>query len=83
VLEVVDHGPGLPDGPAERVFDNFYRGPAAAVGGVGLGLAVCRAIAAAHGGKIQAVSREGGALFRVWFPDDGAPPRLEDLEDVA
>lgn len=82
VLEVVDKGPGLP-GPAERVFDKFYRGPGAAVGGVGLGLAVCRAIAAAHGGKIQAVSREGGALFRVWFPDDGAPPRLEDFEDVA
>jgi two-component system sensor histidine kinase KdpD len=83
VLEVVDKGPGLPDGPAERVFDKFYRGPDAAIGGVGLGLAVCRAIAAAHGGKIQAVSRENGALFRVWFPDDGAPPRLEDLEDVA
>lgn len=88
VLEVVDRGPGLPDGPAERVFEKFYRGPDAAVGGVGLGLAVCRAIAAAHGGKIQAVSREGGALFRVWFPDDGAPPHLDDaeslpLEDVA
>lgn len=78
VLEVVDRGPGLPEGPTEQVFEKFYRGPDARAGGVGLGLAVCRAIAKAHGGKIQAVTREGGALFRVWFPDDGAPPQLED-----
>jgi K+-sensing histidine kinase KdpD len=79
VLEIADRGPGLPEGPAEQVFEKWFRGNSTRVGGVGLGLAVCRAIAVAHGGIIEAVRRDGGgALFRVRFPDDGAPPNLED-----
>ena len=60
------------------------RGHDAAVGGVGLGLAVCRAIAAAHDGSIEAVSRPAAARsFRVWFPDDGAPPQSRDAEALS
>jgi two-component system sensor histidine kinase TtrS len=49
---------------------------------VGLGLAVCRAIALAHGGRIEASRQPDGtgSVFRVWFPDDGAPPTFA-LED--
>ncbi|HSD90508.1 MAG TPA: DUF4118 domain-containing protein [Kofleriaceae bacterium] len=88
VIEVMDRGPGLPEGPPDQVFEKFFRGPGARVGGVGLGLTVCRAIAHAHGGKIEAASRDGGgSVFRVWFPDSGTPPQLEDedapMEDKA
>jgi len=81
ILEVADRGPGLPPGPPRQVFDKFFRGAHAAAGGVGLGLAVCRGIAVAHHGTIDALPREGGgAVFRVVFPDDGAPPKLDDME---
>jgi two-component system sensor histidine kinase KdpD len=84
LIEVSDHGPGLPPGPADQVFEKFFRGRGANSGGVGLGLTVCRAIAVAHGGRIEAATRDGGgARFRVWFPDDGAPPRLDDAPEPA
>jgi two-component system sensor histidine kinase KdpD len=77
VLEVADRGPGLPPGPPRQVFEKFFRGEGAHRGGVGLGLAVCRGIAAAHHGTIEALARDGGgAAFRVHFPDDGVPPGL-------
>ena len=72
VIEVADRGPGLPPGPLDQVFDKFYRGKTA-VPGAGLGLAVCRGIATAHGGTIEALRRsDGGARFVARFPD-GAP----------
>ena len=78
-FEVVDRGPGLPVGEEERVFEKFYRGPAAAHGsGVGLGLAICRGIVEAHGGRIVAANRPGGgAAFTVWLPLEGEPPVVE------
>jgi two-component system sensor histidine kinase KdpD len=77
-IEVLDRGPGLPPGPPRQVFDKFFRGEQAAAGGVGLGLAVCRGIALAHHGTIDAIRRDGGgASFRAWFPDDGHPPNVE------
>jgi two-component system sensor histidine kinase KdpD len=53
ILRVTDRGPGVPDGDLHRIFDRFYRreGPWA---GVGLGLALCKAIVEAHGGIIWA-----------------------------
>ena len=55
-LVVADDGPGLPAGiEPEALFEKFRRGRSeGAVGGVGLGLAICRAIARAHGGEIRA-----------------------------
>jgi two-component system sensor histidine kinase KdpD len=83
LIEVGDRGPGLPDGPPEQVFEKFFRGRGAKAGGVGLGLTVCRAIAIAHGGRIEAAARDGGgATFRVWFPDDGEPPRIGDAPEL-
>jgi len=73
---VADHGPGIPYGHEEKLFEKFYQTRReAAQSGVGLGLAICRAIAEAHGGRISSYNRpEGGAVFEVNLPFDQAPP---------
>jgi two-component system sensor histidine kinase KdpD len=77
VLEVSDHGPGLP-ADAERLFEKFQRGQHAGVAGVGLGLSICRGIAEAHGGTLSAANRaEGGARFRMRLPAAPGAPSLE------
>ena len=74
-LDVCDRGPGLPRGTESRVFEKFFRAAPGMAPGVGLGLAICRAIAHAHGGSIVAVNREGGGVcFRVKLPLAGTPP---------
>jgi two-component system sensor histidine kinase KdpD len=67
---VDDDGPGLPPGESARLFDKFHRGTEeSAVSGVGLGLAICRAIIRAHGGSIEALQRPGGgARFDLTLP---------------
>ncbi len=72
-LVVRDHGPGLPpslSGPDRTPFDKFTRGHAeSAIPGVGLGLAICKAIARAHGGDITAdMAQGGGAQFHLTLP---------------
>jgi two-component system sensor histidine kinase KdpD len=68
-LEVRDRGPGFAAGEQERIFEKFYRGRTDGNRGGGLGLAICRAIAQAHGGSIRAANRDGGgAIFRVCLP---------------
>jgi two-component system sensor histidine kinase KdpD len=60
-ISVADEGPGVPAGEEELIFDKLYRGtgrPPAP--GAGLGLAICRGIAQAHGGTIMAQNRPGG-----------------------
>ena len=76
VVSVADRGPGIPKGEEERIFTKFYRASAdRRVGGVGLGLAICRAIVNAHGGRIWAESRDGGgAVFRLALPQKDPPP---------
>jgi two-component system sensor histidine kinase KdpD len=75
VVEVADSGPGIPAGEETKLFDKFYRlQREAAQSGVGLGLAISRAIIAAHGGTISAANRvQGGVLFRFELPAGGAP----------
>jgi two-component system sensor histidine kinase KdpD len=64
-----DDGPGFPAGDPSRLFDKFQRGNGeGAIAGVGLGLAICRAIARAHGGDIHAIARAGGARFEFTLP---------------
>jgi two-component system sensor histidine kinase KdpD len=80
-LWVEDRGPGLPAGSESQIFEKFARAGGAG-GGVGLGLAICRAIAVAHGGRIDARNREGGgASFRVMLPSGGEPPALPTDEE--
>src|SRR6478735_9180436 len=54
---VADRGPGIPKAEEARVFDKFYRVSGAEGGGVGLGLAICKGIAMAHGGQISVSNR--------------------------
>ena len=77
---VADDGPGLRPGSEETVFDKFTRGEReSALPGVGLGLAICRAIVEAHGGTIRAgASNLGGAAFDFSLPAD-PPPELDLL----
>jgi two-component system sensor histidine kinase KdpD len=78
-LEVADRGPGIPSGFQDRIFDKFFRLPEAREGGVGLGLAICRAVVQAHGGSIHAENRPGGgSCFHVALPLDGIPPEPPD-----
>lgn len=74
-LRVDDHGAGLPPGREETIFEKFERGrKESATPGVGLGLAICRAILRAHGGDIHGQTRpEGGARFAITLPR-GEPP---------
>jgi len=82
VLTVRDHGPGLPAallGHEQKLFDKFTRGEAeSATPGVGLGLAICKAVVSAHGGEIAAGNaRDGGAEFTVTLPRREPPEPAE------
>jgi signal transduction histidine kinase len=72
VIEVDDDGPGIPDCERERVFEPFHRGEPSrsrATGGAGLGLAVVRSVARAHGGDAALHNRaEGGLRARAHLP---------------
>jgi two-component system, OmpR family, sensor kinase len=59
-VEVTDTGPGLPPSLGDRAFEPFVRGPDAVGPGSGLGLAIVRAVAEAHGGRVEAVNAPGG-----------------------
>jgi two-component system sensor histidine kinase KdpD len=75
-LVVEDDGPGLPPGDPELLFAKFQRGRSESdVPGAGLGLAICRAIAEAHGGRARAMNRTGGgARFELTLPTKAPSP---------
>jgi two-component system sensor histidine kinase KdpD len=76
-VEVADHGPGLPPGEEDRVFDKFYRGKPTDGRGAGLGLSICQGIVKAHGGRIWAQNLpEGGVAFLFTLPLSEAPPAV-------
>jgi two-component system sensor histidine kinase KdpD len=79
-LIVADRGPGIPPDALERVFEIFYRAPGEKhPRGYGLGLAICRAVAVAHGGNIRAENRpKGGTRFIVTLPLEAAAPEHGD-----
>jgi two-component system sensor histidine kinase KdpD len=83
VIEVAveDRGPGLPRGREDAMFEKFTRGdPESSIPGVGLGLAICRAIVSAHGGSIRALNRDdGGARFVFTLPA-GTPPAIAETD---
>jgi two-component system sensor histidine kinase KdpD len=81
-LSVADDGPGLPPGREEAVFQKFTRGNAeSATPGVGLGLAICRAIVESHGGRIFGQNRHGGgAAFTLTLPLGNPPAATVETE---
>jgi two-component system, OmpR family, sensor histidine kinase KdpD len=79
-VAVADRGPGVPDDLAPRLFEAYYRAPAAAGGGkdgVGLGLSIVKSIVEAHNGRVGVERRAGGGA-RFWFelPVVGGKPHL-------
>jgi two-component system sensor histidine kinase MprB len=76
-LQVRDHGPGFADEDRPLVFDRFYRSAAArSMPGAGLGLAIVREVAEAHGGTVAAENaRDGGAIVRLSL-NGAARPRV-------
>jgi two-component system, OmpR family, sensor histidine kinase KdpD len=84
-VSVSDNGPGLPKGQEEAVFQKFMRGEReSATPGVGLGLAICRAIIAAHQGGIVAINRpDGGATFTFTLPLGNPPVAAAEAEAQA
>ena len=84
ILDVTDHGPGMTQEQARRVFERFYRADQArtrATGGSGLGLAIVRALVAAQGGVTSVRTAVGeGATFRIALPL--APEALGHPDDT-
>ncbi|HEY3481842.1 MAG TPA: HAMP domain-containing sensor histidine kinase, partial [Streptomyces sp.] len=81
VIEVSDHGPGIPEDVLPHVFDRFYKADAsrARSEGSGLGLSIAMENAHIHGGDITAAnSPDGGAVFTLRLP---VRPRSEDADD--
>lgn len=74
VIAVRDRGPGVPLAQRELIFEAFQRGLSAAPRGAGVGLAVCRAIARAHGGELWLRARShGGSSFELVLPVQDQP----------
>jgi signal transduction histidine kinase len=70
-VHVCDRGPGVPEAMRERIFEPFFRlpGHAEQAGGVGLGLALVKQIAARHGGSVRCEARPGGgSRFVIELP---------------
>ena len=82
-LWVRDEGPGVAADDQERIFDRFARASDSRrrSEGAGLGLAIVRAIAEAHGGRVSLSSRPGaGATFTLVLPADGSEALEQDRE---
>ncbi len=82
-IEVRDHGPGIDDVTARKVFERFYRSDFARSresGGSGLGLAIVAAIVAGHDGRVGvAHTPDGGATFVVELPTGNSQPEHTGL----
>ncbi len=71
IASIIDDGPGLPNNELEQVFQPFYRTAAARASsapGTGLGLAVCRSIARAHGGDVRLLQTREGFMAELRVP---------------
>src|SRR5438552_3808045 len=76
-VEIADRGPGLPRGEEERVFEKFHRGGVTSERGAGLGLAICKGIVQAHGGRVWAHNLpEGGTAFFFTLPLTETTPAM-------
>ncbi|HEX3835126.1 MAG TPA: HAMP domain-containing sensor histidine kinase [Solirubrobacteraceae bacterium] len=82
---VRDHGPGLPAGSHDRLFERFWRdqtGRSRGPGGAGLGLAIVKAVAHAHHAEVRAEDApDGGAVFRVTIPLAPSAPAVRATAD--
>ncbi|HUF75386.1 MAG TPA: PAS domain-containing sensor histidine kinase, partial [Longimicrobiales bacterium] len=72
-LSVSDTGPGIPPRLLENLFDRFSQSEDDRAGGAGLGLAIVRGVAEAHGGEVMVESDVGGTTFTIRLPRGSAP----------
>ncbi|MFF2030797.1 ATP-binding protein [Arthrobacter sp. NPDC058192] len=86
VIEVRDHGPGVPDGEAARIFERFYRADTSRTretGGSGLGLAIVAAIVGSHSGSVRVATTDGGGATLVvsipFLDEDAIKPSAAEL----
>jgi two-component system sensor histidine kinase KdpD len=72
IITVMDRGCGIKNEEKERIFERFFRGAGlkeSAIPGIGIGLAICQALVAAHNGEITATPRSGGGtIFKIVLP---------------
>lgn len=84
VLEIIDHGEGIPPQIREKIFQRFWRADTSRTretGGSGLGLAIVSSIVAAHNGSVEADETPGGgATFRVSLPLADSPAAPQPLQ---
>ena len=82
-VTVVDNGPGIRPGSEQEIFNKFSRGVReSAISGVGLGLAICKAIVEAHGGSISVANRGGrGAAFTFTLPISKEQPLAPEADE--
>ena len=87
IVEVMDNGPGIAGDELPRIFDDFYRGRDAPIGGAGVGLSNTKRIIEAHGGRIWAESpypeSEKGARFTFTLPKGKAKPDTGKKEEMS
>jgi two-component system OmpR family sensor kinase len=89
IVAVRDHGPGVPEGDLNRIFEAFYRVTDSRdreTGGVGLGLAITARIMALHGGNAGARNAaDGGLIVELCFPESSrlTPPDIDKSTLVA
>jgi two-component system OmpR family sensor kinase len=86
VIKVRDHGPGISDDEASKIFERFYRADTSRTretGGSGLGLAIVAAIVGSHGGKVRVEETDGGgATFVVSLPFQDEAADIKDDGEV-
>lgn len=85
MVTICDRGPGVPDGLRQRVFERFYQADASRSGGegAGLGLAICKHIIEAHGGRVWAEGNSNGAGGQFRFTLLKADASFAEEERVA
>lgn len=80
VIEIRDHGPGIPEAETNKIFERFYRADTSRTretGGSGLGLAIVAAIVGSHGGSVRVSETDGGgATLVVSLPFHEEPAEL-------
>ncbi|WP_321803418.1 sensor histidine kinase [Burkholderia sp. BCC1988] len=69
-IHVIDEGPGIPDEHVPFLFDRFWRAPGTEYDGAGLGLAICKEIAVAHGWTLMPQRAMSGTNFVIQFVQD-------------